>query len=362
MRKRVTLVIVAIGLISLNGMMGYAADEDLIPPEILKQMDTDIRAGKRPTIATVRQSDIFGLRDQPRFEADFVRFDFDLQKVSSVQREILRAWLEAGYRPLLVRGQQISKYASLLAPAVSVTSADADNRDRSKVSSTDPSDTTSFNGLLTRHKVNTGCKQVGFRAGRSRWYGTTSSRSYQYFPFGLSELPPDAQVVAEYTKGEALAGSFSIGKGTVVFLSDLGEAPDNRRWLLNFWHWALGFPVPQAAETGVAGVSLSPVQASTYDTITLKNGDTLTGKIKNEQFTIKTSYADLTFQRDKIDKMDFEGAGANVDTLILRVGDKMSGTLLSETITITLHGGQDSEIAKDKIKTIRMRKATVKKE
>ena len=109
-------------------------------------------------------------------------------------------------------------------------------------------------------------------------------------------------------------------------------------------------------------MSLPLAQAAQYDAITLKNGDTITGTIKNEQFTIKTSYAELTFRRDKIDKINFEGAGANTDSLTLRVGDKMSGTLLSETITITLYGGQDSKIAKDKIKTIRMRKATVKNE
>ena len=49
-----------------------------------------------------------------------------------------------------------------------------------------------------------------------------------------------------------------------------------------------------------------------------------------------------------------------MDSLTLGVGDKLSGNILSETITVKLHGGQDSKIAKDKIKTIRIRKVVEK--
>ena len=57
-------------------------DVDIIPPEILKLMDKDILSGKRPVIAKIRQGEIFGLRKNPKIDADFVTFDFDVDNLS----------------------------------------------------------------------------------------------------------------------------------------------------------------------------------------------------------------------------------------------------------------------------------------
>ena len=49
-----------------------------IPPEIVKQYDPDILSGKRPSFETLRNGDIFSLRDKPKLDADFVRLALDL--------------------------------------------------------------------------------------------------------------------------------------------------------------------------------------------------------------------------------------------------------------------------------------------
>ena len=74
--------------IALAEEFTFANDADLIPPEVLKQMDPDIRSGKRPTFATIHQGDIFGLRETPKFDTDFVKFDFAVSNLSTVPEYI----------------------------------------------------------------------------------------------------------------------------------------------------------------------------------------------------------------------------------------------------------------------------------
>lgn len=340
MKKEVMLAIVVIGLIGLGALTSNAADEDLIPPEILKQMDADIRAGKRPTFATVHQGEIFGLRNQPKFDADFVRLSFDVGNLSTVQRDIVEKWIRSGVNRIYLADNDLVSYGALFAPIVgSLTSVSA-GRDKL------------LSANLLRHQANTDCEQVRFRA-------PIAKGNDYYSPWVapcLKNLPVDSSVIVEAKGGEALCGSFRLEAADVVFkLSTVGN--DSRRWELNFWHWALGLPVPGAAETGVAGASsLTLAQAARYDAVILKNGDTITGEVQNETFTVKTSYASLQFERDKLDKVDLEGAGANLDIVTLRVGDKISGVLETPTFRVKLVAGQETDIDKDKIKTIRFRR------
>jgi hypothetical protein len=341
MRKRVTLAIVVIGLISISGMVGYAADEDLIPPEVLKQMDGDIRGGKHPTFAKVRQGEIFGLRDQPKFDADFVRLDFDVAKLSTIQRQIVEKWIRSGVNRIYLADGDFAAYGSLFSPVFySRTSTYGNDRQLA--------------ANLLRHKVNTDCSQLRFYAP----YARDKDNRKPWIAPCLKNLPIDSTVIVEAGGGEALCGSFKLEAADVVFkLTTTGN--DSRRWELNFWHWALGLPVPGAAETGVAGTSsLTLVQAAQYDAVILKNGDTITGEVLNETFTVKTSYASLQFDRAKLDKVDLEGAGANLDIVTLRVGDKISGVLETSKINVKLVAGQETAIDKDKIKTIRFRRST----
>jgi len=304
--------------------ISQAADTDGIPPEVLKQMDPDILAGKRPSFAEVSQGDIFGLREKPKLDADFVRLNFDVDLLSTVQREIVEKWIRSGANRILLQGSAINMYVSLLAPAKASGFGLKDQR---------------YQFELQRHPVNTDCKEVLF-------YGTK---------YGFYSWPQGATVIAKFNDWAA-CGSFKVGEGDIVFYPVV-TGNDSRRWMLNFWHWALGLPVPGAAETSTAGgSSMTLSEAAKYDSIALKNGDTITGVILNGSFTIKTSYAELAFERAKIEKIVYEGAGANLDAITLRVGDKISGVVKEQKVQIKLVAGQTSEIDKDKIKSIQMRK------
>ena len=341
MTKRNNLVAITCVLLALAVSVGHAADEDLIPPEVLKQMDAVIRSGKRPTFATVRQGEIFGLRSQPELDADFVRLSFDPSKLSTVQRRIIEEWIRSGVNRIYLLDNDLILYGSLFSPAVgSRTSVTGDK------SRTIPAN-------LLRHKVNTDCVQVRFSAKIAR---DNDNRGPWVAPC-LKNLPVDSAVIVEAKGGEVLCGSFKLDAADVVFkLSTTGN--DSRRWELNFWHWALGLPVPGVAETGITGATtLTLAQAAKYDTVVLRNGDTVTGEVQNDTFAIKTSYASLEFHRDKLAKVDMEGAGANLDIVTLRVGDKISGVLETSVIRLKLVAGQETELDKDKIKTIRFRRA-----
>lgn len=342
-RRMISSIFVSVAVLVIAvTAVAYAEFAKTIPPEVLKQFDKDIVSGKRPSIGKLTQGDIFGLRNNPVFKEDFVRFTFDPTQLSTVQKDIFLKWLDRGYNRVLLQGNDLKTYAAL-SGVVSET----------------------IGGGLRRLQVNnraTACVDIsdvsvtawGLRIGRFR-----NSMSDFY---GLRDgSRQDMISVLRYTDGIAAAGMFSVGNTKVYFLpANLGSA-DADRFRLNFWQWALGLPVPGSAETTVSGSSpLNLTEAAKYDSVILSNGDTITGTIQDESFKIKTSYAELTFGRDKIDKIEIEGAGANVDSITLRVGDKISGVLLSTKISIKLYGGQESEIAKDKIKTIRMRKAVAK--
>jgi hypothetical protein len=81
-------------------LMAQEDDEDIIPPEILEQMDPDIRSDSRPVIHVLEQSEIFGLRNDPNLDADLVKFGFHPDKISSIQREIIVDWAKEGYNKI----------------------------------------------------------------------------------------------------------------------------------------------------------------------------------------------------------------------------------------------------------------------
>jgi hypothetical protein len=176
--------------------------------------------------------------------------------------------------------------------------------------------------------------------------------------FGLSaisQFPGKSTIIAEVREG-ALCGVFFLGETKIYFKSrTLG--PDADRFDLNWWQWAMGLQVPGAASTAVGGFSdLTLGQAAKYDLITLKNGDTVSGTVTVESVKIETSYGTLTFTIQELEKLTFEGSGNNVDIVSLRIGDKLSGSVQNNAIKVKLVGGNEIEIAKDKIRDIQLRK------
>ena len=348
MTRMVISIIVVTSFFMSSGIVFADNDADLIPPEVLKQMDPDIRSGKRPIFATINQGDIFGLRENPRFEADFVRFNFGVSTLSTVQQRIIENWIRTGHNTVHLPDSDIYKYASLLSPVKST----------GQLLSKKSSEPRSWgNCTLLRHPVNTDCDKVQFE--RHNIY----SGSYRYISC-FTNLPEEGVVIAEAGGGNAVCGSFSLGEGRIIFNSSV-SGTDSRRWQLNYWHWVMGFGVPGAANTEILGSGSSGLtlkEAVKHDAMTLKNGDAVTGTIENEKFTVKASYGDMVFETDKIAKIVFEGAGNNVDVIRLKVGDKISGVVQDAKIKIKLVSGEAVEIDKDKVKEIQIRRSEAKKE
>ncbi len=339
---RMVISIIVVASFFVNSGIAFAAkDADLIPPEVLKQMDPDIRSGKRPTFATINQGDIFGLRENPKFEADFVKFNFAVSDLSTVQQRIIENWIRAGYNTVYLKDTETRTYASLLSPIKSTTEG---------------SGGTWATCTLLRHPVNTDCEKVQFR-------GHSLGGSRRYI-FCFTNLPEEGVVIAEAGGGNAVCGSFPLGEGRIIFQSSV-SGTDSRRWLLNYWHWVMGLGVPGVANTEILGSGSSGLtlkEAVKHDAMILKNGDSVTGTIENGKFTVKASYGDMVFETDKIARIVFEGAGNNVDVIRLKVGDKISGVVQDSKIKIKLVSGETVEIDKDKVKEIQIRRSEAKKE
>lgn len=322
-----TLVLLVI-LATMMGNLFAKSDADLIPPEILEQMDPDIRAGKRPSIGTIRQNDIFKLRENPKFEEDFVTFDFKVDAISTVQLDIIKNWIRSGNNKVMLIGEDIGRYGPLLEPVRSTRASGP--------------------GKLLRHSVNTDCKDIRFS--RSKDSSVCDC---------LTNLAPDAIVIAEAESEKAICGFFRLGEGSIFFRNYVFNTPDSRRWLLNWLHWIMGLGVPGTATTEILGSGSSGLtleKAAQYDALILKNGDTVTGIVENDNFKMKASYGELLFETPNIAKIVFEGAGNNIDVIRLKVGDRISGLVQDAKIKIKLVSGSSLEVDKDKVKEIQIRK------
>ncbi len=100
----------------------------------------------------------------------------------------------------------------------------------------------------------------------------------------------------------------------------------------------------------------TPADLTQADRVILKNGDVVTGALLTPQFSIKTSYTSLVFNAQEIAAIVLEGGGQNIETLLLKNGDKLSGVIEPKAVTVRLASGQQIDIQKDKIKEIRTKR------
>jgi|GEM_PF-2501471 len=288
-----------------------AMSADVLPPEVARQMDPYILSGTRPRIAFIRREDIFGLRDNPTLEADFVRLDLEPSELTTVERRILDAWLRSGSNRLLLKSDDMVKYSGLMG-------LEGTYRERGLWKLT-----------LGDHPVNTDCQEVQVDKAMAR-------------------VPPDAIVVAT-AAGYPAAGSFTFGQ-TTVFFTDDPRGSDLRRWYLNFMHWALGLKVPGAAEVRLRGRQATTLaDAARHDSVILKNGDALAGFILNSTFEIETPYAALKLPRQHLERVVFKGSNQPVDVVHLRSGDVVSGTVRSQQLSIELIDGETISLEMDAV-------------
>lgn len=199
----------------------FAAPADTIDPNVLKQFGASIIDGTRPTFTTMTQGDFFSLPAYPTFKADFVKLAFEPDKLLDTQKEIFQKWLKGGHNKVVLFGSDMYKYAKILG----VSNDEFHNKD-----------VTATLLINTRHSAATGV--IDLVAGVE---DPQSDSIYYCIQDGLIE---NISTVARYKDSLAAAGMFVSGVTSVYFLPKNISGEDADRFLLNFWHWAMGLKVP----------------------------------------------------------------------------------------------------------------------
>ena len=115
------------------------------------------------------------------------------------------------------------------------------------------------------------------------------------------------------------------------------EPYDNERLAINIDQWLTGYPIPGSLPVASASSPVKP--AGITDVVSMKNGDIIKGLVQNSAFTLKASYASISFPTKDIARITLEGTDSAMDVLILNAGDKLSGVLQDETLLLKLESG-----------------------
>ena len=325
------LLIVSTLILGTTALAKSTKYDNTIPPEILRQYNSDVLSDKRPKLVTINQSMIWALRDQPDQGGDVYNLDLDTEKISTIQKKILIDWVKEGRNIFLWGAETCYKYKAFFD---GLTWGLSDKNESVQ---------------LSKHPVNTDCSSLNFL--------------YSKIYVCLKQYPPNSEVIASCRSG-IVAGKIPFGHGNIYFVCNDQDhrsikarthwesGTDRYRWELNFMQWILGHRVPGAADTQVGTGSETLITKDPLDRVLLKNGDTISGKLNTDKFIVQTSYATLTFEGKQIDSILLEGEGQNIEMIVLRNGDKLSGKIGPDKIIVILAGGQETEIEKDKIKQI----------
>lgn len=223
------------------------APDQTIAPEILRLYDADIVSGARPTYHVVAQADVFSLRRQPKFNADFVRLDVNLETLSQVQWSILHDWAVGGHNKIMLMGDEVGQYAEFLGARPAFFRSD--NR-------AVPRPLT----LVYPNLTNIDCTYVSvpfdwreYELSRCYvWEGITACRTpgakvIAYYLEDTNMRPPEDEQETPHNEDDMVAayGYFRAGQTTVYFRPPhLATGSDGYRFELNWTHWILGRKVP----------------------------------------------------------------------------------------------------------------------
>ena len=100
------------------------------------------------------------------------------------------------------------------------------------------------------------------------------------------------------------------------------------------------------------GEAVAPAARADVDSVTLRNGDMLSGSILTDEFTVQASYGTLTFTSEQLTSIRIEDAAGKTDQFVLKVGDRVSGVLQNTTLEMTLTTGATITLEKGNIASI----------
>ncbi len=96
-------------------------------------------------------------------------------------------------------------------------------------------------------------------------------------------------------------------------------------------------------------VVLDLERPSDTDILLLRNGDKLTGTVLNENFSIRTSYASLKFNNRILAGIDLEGGSNNIERIVTVNDNRFSGFIDDPVVVFKLQTGATIEIRREKI-------------
>lgn len=105
----------------------------------------------------------------------------------------------------------------------------------------------------------------------------------------------------------------------------------------------------EPAEDTRLGVVLDLERPSNTDILMLRNGDKLTGTILNEGFSIRTSYAKFKFNNRMIAGVDLEGGANNIEAIVTVNNNRFSGFIDDPVFVFKLQTGPQIEVRREKV-------------
>jgi hypothetical protein len=313
-----------------------------VPPELRQQ----IHETKALLINYENRDVIWDLRPNKNpNRADYIILELSYDSLESEMVDILREWVRSG------KGAIVS---TLYSSEVFFT----DEQLKTKSTRSRDSRATLRISPNTRHPIIYSVKNI--RISTALCHGTRCQVNANVI---IRQDTSDFIPLLETSNGEIWIAAINYGAGRImVFPTYLSNLPcistnkkldwyDNERFAINLDQWLAGYPVPGTSSSIVAESKYANVTES-HDMLKLKNGDTLSGRVLTSSFTLKTSYATLSFKVEEISQITIEGGGSNVDVVVLRIGDRLSGMLQEKIVRIKLPSGAQLNVERDKIKEI----------
>lgn len=135
------------------------------------------------------------------------------------------------------------------------------------------------------------------------------------------------------------------GKREIVNLRRVGDNPFVGKSFIGRWISDINNIAKIEFNPGDPDQPINNEVSNEFDQILLKNGEIMSGEVLTEAFQLKTSYANLDLETPIIDFVDFEGGGQNIDVVVLKIGDKLSGMIEEPTIKVKTRTGTEVDLA-----------------
>jgi hypothetical protein len=96
--------------------------------------------------------------------------------------------------------------------------------------------------------------------------------------------------------------------------------------------------------------------ADVYDTVELRNGDKLTGTVLDNSLTLTTPYTFVNLKKDQISEITPHPESQNEDVIVLSVGGTLTGTIEEPSLSFKLISGETISLDKEQCKKIILRR------